>query len=42
MITLEIIGGDMQAVVVSMAAGDEVRAEAGALCAIGDWVGGDS
>ena len=31
MITHEIIGDDMQAVVVSMAAGDEIRAEAGAM-----------
>jgi uncharacterized protein (TIGR00266 family) len=31
MITHEIIGDDMQAVVLSMAAGDEVRAEAGAM-----------
>ena len=31
MITHEIIGDDMQAVVVSMATGDEIRAEAGAM-----------
>lgn len=31
MITHEIIGDDMQAVVITMAAGDEVRAEAGAM-----------
>jgi hypothetical protein len=31
MINHEIIGDDMQAVVISMGAGDEVRAEAGAM-----------
>ena len=31
MITHEIIGDDMQAVVVTLAAGDEIRAEAGAM-----------
>jgi hypothetical protein len=31
MITHEIVGDDMQAVVVSMGSGDEIRAEAGAL-----------
>ena len=31
MITHDIIGDDMQAVVTTMAAGDEVRAEAGAM-----------
>ncbi len=31
MITHEIIGDDMQAVVLTMGAGDEVRAEAGAM-----------
>jgi uncharacterized protein (AIM24 family) len=31
MISHEIIGDDMQAVVISMSAGDEVRAEAGAM-----------
>jgi uncharacterized protein (AIM24 family) len=31
MITHEIVGDDVQAVVIAMAAGDEVRAEAGAM-----------
>ena len=31
MIVREIIGDDMQAVVVTLAAGDEIRAEAGAM-----------
>ena len=31
MITHEIVGDDMQAVIITMAAGDEVRAEAGAM-----------
>ena len=31
MITHEIIGDDMQAVVITLAAGEEVRAEAGAM-----------
>ena len=31
MVTHEIIGDDMQAVILSLASGDEVRAEAGAM-----------
>ena len=43
MISHEIIGDDMQAVVISMSAGDEVRAEAGAMTyTLGDLIGGDS
>jgi len=38
MITHEIIGDDMQAVVVSMAAGDEIRAEAGAMTYMTDGI----
>src|SRR5581483_7995741 len=38
MITHEIIGDDMQAVVLSMTAGDEVRAEAGAMTFMTDGV----
>jgi uncharacterized protein (TIGR00266 family) len=38
MITHEIIGDDMQAVVISMAAGDEVRAEAGAMTFMTDGI----
>ncbi len=36
MITHEIIGDDMQAVVVSLGRGDEIRAEAGAMIDKGD------
>src|SRR3954467_5504100 len=38
MISHEIIGDDMQAVVVSMAAGDEIRAEAGAMTYMTDGI----
>jgi uncharacterized protein (AIM24 family) len=38
MITHEIIGDDMQAVVVSMGAGDEIRAEAGAMTYMTDGI----
>src|SRR4051795_4892260 len=38
MITYEIIGDDMQAVVITMAAGDEVRAEAGAMTYMTDGI----
>jgi uncharacterized protein (TIGR00266 family) len=38
MITHEIIGDDMQAVVVSMAGGDEIRAEAGAMTYMTDGI----
>ena len=38
MITHEIIGDDMQAVVISMTAGDEVRAEAGAMTYMTDGI----
>src|SRR6478736_5591108 len=38
MINHEIIGDDMQAVVITMAAGDEVRAEAGAMTHMTDGV----
>ena len=38
MITHEIIGDDMQAVVVSMASGDEIRAEAGAMTYMTDGI----
>ena len=38
MITHEIIGDDMQAVVITMAAGDEVRAEAGAMTYMTDGI----
>jgi uncharacterized protein (TIGR00266 family) len=38
MITYEIIGDDMQAVVVSMASGDEIRAEAGAMTYMTDGI----
>jgi uncharacterized protein (AIM24 family) len=41
MITHEIIGDDMQAVVVSLGAGDEIRAEAGAMTCDLDLIGGD-
>ena len=42
MITHEIIGDDMQAVVVSMAAGDEIRAEAGAMTYMTDGIDMDA
>jgi uncharacterized protein (AIM24 family) len=38
MITHEIIGDDMQAVVLTMGAGDEVRAEAGAMTFMTDGI----
>src|SRR5437870_3982678 len=38
MISHEIIGDDMQAVVISMSAGDEVRAEAGAMTCMTDGI----
>src|SRR3954466_1604631 len=38
MITHQIIGDDMQAVVITMAAGDEVRAEAGAMTYMTDGI----
>ena len=38
MITHEIIGDDMQAVIVSMQAGDEIRAEAGAMTELGQLI----
>jgi uncharacterized protein (AIM24 family) len=38
MITHEIIGDDMQAVVVTLAAGDEIRAEAGAMTFMTDGI----
>src|SRR3954452_7395245 len=38
MVTHEIIGDDMQAVVITMAAGDEVRAEAGAMTYMTDGI----
>src|SRR5262245_10135125 len=38
MITHEIIGDDMQAVVITLAAGDEVRAEAGAMTFMTDGI----
>src|SRR6266516_7757594 len=38
MISYEIIGDDMQAVVIAMAAGDEVRAEAGAMTFMTDGI----
>src|SRR5262252_1127885 len=38
MITHEIIGDDMQAVILTMAAGDEVRAEAGAMTFMTDGI----
>jgi uncharacterized protein (TIGR00266 family) len=38
MVTHEIIGDDMQAVVISMASGDEVRAEAGAMTYMTDGI----
>jgi uncharacterized protein (AIM24 family) len=38
MISHEIIGDDMQAVVISMGAGDEVRAEAGAMTYMTDGI----
>src|SRR6478735_5132246 len=42
MITHEIIGDDMQAVVVSLAAGDEIRAEAGAMTYMTDGIAMDA
>src|SRR5437762_14047208 len=42
MISHEIIGDDMQAVVISMSAGDEVRAEAGAMTYMTDGVDMDA
>src|SRR5882724_4528313 len=38
MITHEIVGDDMQAVIVTLAAGDEVRAEAGAMTYMTDGI----
>src|SRR5213593_183737 len=38
MITHEIVGDDMQAVVITMAAGEEIRAEAGAMTFMTDGV----
>jgi len=38
MITHEIIGDDMQAVVITLAAGEEVRAEAGAMTYMTDGI----
>src|SRR5262245_13636332 len=38
MITHEIIGDDMQAVILSLGAGDEVRAEAGAMMFMSDSI----
>ena len=38
MITHEIIGDDMQAVIVNMTSGDEVRAEAGAMTFMTDGI----
>ena len=42
MISYEIIGDDMQAVVISMATGDEVRAEAGAMTYMTDGIDMDA
>src|SRR5580765_5032291 len=42
MITHEIVGDDMQAVVITMAAGDEVRAEAGAMTFMTDGIDMDA
>jgi uncharacterized protein (AIM24 family) len=42
MISHEIVGDDMQAVVITMAAGDEVRAEAGAMTYMTDGVDMDA
>src|SRR5215468_6135659 len=42
MINHEIIGDDMQAVVITMAAGDEVRAEAGAMTYMTDGIDMDA
>jgi uncharacterized protein (AIM24 family) len=42
MITHEIIGDDMQAVVITLAAGDEVRAEAGAMTYMTDGIDMDA
>src|SRR5256885_12638331 len=42
MISHEIIGDDMQAVVITMAAGDEVRAEAGAMTYMTDGIDMDA
>ena len=39
MITHEIIGDDMQAVIITLAAGEEVRAEAGAMTYMPDGIG---
>jgi uncharacterized protein (AIM24 family) len=38
MISHEIVGDDMQAVIITMAAGDEVRAEAGAMTFMSDGI----
>ena len=38
MITHEIIGDDMQAVIITLAAGEEVRAEAGAMTYMTDGI----
>jgi uncharacterized protein (AIM24 family) len=39
----EIIGDDMQAVIITMAQGEQIRAEAGAMLlgGLGDLIGGD-
>ena len=42
MISHEIIGDDMQAVVVTLAAGDEIRAEAGAMTYMTDGIDMDA
>src|SRR5438093_13745294 len=42
MISHEIIGDDMQAVVITMASGDEVRAEAGAMTFMTDGINMDA
>jgi uncharacterized protein (AIM24 family) len=42
MITHDIIGDDMQAVVITLAAGDEVRAEAGAMTYMTDGIDMDA
>ena len=42
MISHEIIGDDMQAVVVSMTTGDEIRAEAGAMTYMTDGIDMDA
>ena len=42
MISHEIVGDDMQAVIITMAAGDEVRAEAGAMTFMTDGIDMDA